>query len=70
MFAPIQNGTIFDMALAVALGMALGICLHILYSQLFNYIGADPLEKGTGIKLLKYICSQAKDFIMEFIGRT
>ena len=70
MFAPIQNGTIFDMTLTLILGVILGICINILYTQMLIYIGTDPLEKGSGLKLVKYIAEQAKALFRSLIGRS
>lgn len=70
MFNPIENGTIFDMTLAVILGVILGICINILYTQMLIYIGADPLEKGSGLKLAKYIAEQTKALLRSLIGRS
>lgn len=53
MFNPIQNGTIFDVIMAVFMGITLGACVMLVYCVIVQAFGYDPLEKGVVCKMLK-----------------
>ena len=63
MFAPIQNGTIFDMTLAVILGVILGICMAIAYYSAMLDLRYAPTEKRAYRKLIKYMWDSLKGLI-------
>ena len=53
MFDPIQNGTIFDVIMAVFMGITLGASLMLVYVVIVQAFGYDPLEKGVVSKMVK-----------------
>lgn len=69
MFNPIENGTIFEMTLAVILGIILGVCINMLYFRLQMELGYDPTEKGGYIKMAKHFAHEIRGFASEFFRR-
>ena len=53
MFDPIQNGTIFDIIMAIFMGITFGSTMALVYCVIVQALGYNPLEKGVIRKMLK-----------------
>lgn len=61
MFAPIQNGTIFDMILAVTIGIIFGVCINMAYYRALLDMGYDPTEHRVWLHLVRDLAGKSKN---------
>lgn len=61
MFNPIENGTIFEMALAVVIGFICGATIELCCFHAMQELGYDLTEKGAWSKFVKHIFRSIKE---------